>query len=108
MTKRDTNFRMKGPIRIPHPANQLKVDAATAALIDTIEGYIAEMPNAKIRNKRWGRALAALGVDNGLPAMSALEAHKCAARGWKKWIPVAAALKDRESRTRKPAAGGKK
>jgi len=68
-----------------------------ADVIAEVRGFMAETHHGEAHVERWSRVLAALGVDNGFDPMSAAEAEGYAARGWKRWGPVASVLREIEA-----------
>ena len=75
----------------PEPETQ-----ANAKLIKTLRGYLTEKRRPPIYFERWTRALAGLGAAEHDDPMTAAEAQKYANRGWKRWVPVAEALRQIE------------
>ncbi len=67
------------------------------ALVAQVRGYAAETHEGQEHVDRWKRVLAAFGDDNGYTAMTAAEAQTHADRGWRRWVPVVAALEALEA-----------
>ena len=77
-------------------------------LISRIRFYASETHKGRAHCDRWRRVLAAFGVREAKvgwagrppvgplePAITLAEAQRCAARGWRRWVPVADALRRR-------------
>ena len=67
-------------------------------LIAQIEEYCKEQDPASSHVLRWRRAQAALGALNDREPMPAYEAQSYADKGWKRWVPVAEAIRQIEER----------
>lgn len=65
-------------------------------LVQTMEDYCFEEPSDSDHAVRWRRAMAGFGQQNGHDPMTAAEAQTYADRGWKRWVPVAEALREIE------------
>ena len=64
-------------------------------LVATLRKYLQEPTSRRppIYYERWTRALAGMGVETHENPMSADEAQGYANRGWKRWVPVAEAIR---------------
>ena len=80
----------------PEPVDETKVvPPVSLTLIDNMTTWMHERPGTP-QVDRWARALAALGVGTHRYPMTADEAQAFADRGWRRWPPVAAAIRVRE------------
>ena len=83
------------------PEDSVVTDPATPgvdpALVAQVRGYAAETQHGQEHVDRWMRVLAAFGDDNGYTAMTAAEAQVFADKGWRRWVPVVAALEALEA-----------
>ena len=90
-------FVSDGEARLEDDAKRTPVSAPApvqnAELLATIMDYIEEQDPASEHVQRWRRARSALGAHNGFPAMTAAEAQSYADKGWKRWVPVAEAIR---------------
>ena len=91
----------------PQPAPEPAPDRAALIALNNLCGelidkigleYCSEQPPASEHVKRWRRAQAALGAENGFPKMTAREAQSYADKGWARWVPVADAIRKNEER----------
>ena len=82
----------------PKPEPKPEPPDPNAALIKTIRGYLNEPRSRRpeIYYVRWTRALAALGAAEHPEPMSYREAKGYSDKGWRRWDPVAAALKPKD------------
>ena len=71
-------------------------------LIQTVQGYAAEIHYGAEHVDRWNRVLDSFGVIQHTSNMTATEAQTYVDKGWNRWVPVTAALVEIEKAATQP------